>query len=91
MCPANAELEAGDPEEPVDFLCRVAHLRAAALGLEVAPHGACEYCPGGERRAEIERMHAELPGLVERIGRGPAPGPRGPRLPVLGGGGAGRA
>jgi len=91
MCPANAELEAGDPEEPVDFLCRVAHLRAAALGLEVAPHGVCEYCPGGERRAEIEQMRAELPSLVERIGRGPAPAPGGPRLPVLGGGGGIRA
>jgi radical SAM protein with 4Fe4S-binding SPASM domain len=31
MCPANGELENGDPEEPVDFLCRVAHLRAKAF------------------------------------------------------------
>jgi radical SAM protein with 4Fe4S-binding SPASM domain len=44
MCPANGELEAGDPETPVDFLCRVAHLRAAALQLPVPAHGACEYC-----------------------------------------------
>jgi len=44
MCPANGELEKGDPEEPVDFLCRVAHLRAHALGLTVPPHGDCEYC-----------------------------------------------
>ncbi len=44
MCPANGELENRDPEEPVDFLCRVAHLRANDLGLTVPPHGDCEYC-----------------------------------------------
>ena len=44
MCPANGELENKDPEEPVDFLCRVAHLRANELGLAVPPHGDCEYC-----------------------------------------------
>jgi radical SAM protein with 4Fe4S-binding SPASM domain len=44
MCPANGELENKDPEEPVDFLCRVAHLRAHELGLTVPPHGECEYC-----------------------------------------------
>jgi radical SAM protein with 4Fe4S-binding SPASM domain len=47
MCPANGELENGDPEEPVDFLCQVAHLRAYALGIPVPPHGDCEYCEGG--------------------------------------------
>jgi len=44
MCPASAQLENGDPEEPVDFLCQVAHLRANALGIKVKPHGECEYC-----------------------------------------------
>jgi radical SAM protein with 4Fe4S-binding SPASM domain len=44
MCPANAELEEGDPESPVDFLCRVAHLRSQALGLPVPSHGDCDYC-----------------------------------------------
>jgi radical SAM protein with 4Fe4S-binding SPASM domain len=44
MCPAYGELENRDPEEPVDFLCQVAHLRAHALGLTVPPHGDCEYC-----------------------------------------------
>jgi len=44
MCPANGELENRDPEEPVDFLCQVAHLRAKALGITVKPHGECEYC-----------------------------------------------
>jgi radical SAM protein with 4Fe4S-binding SPASM domain len=47
MCPANGELENGDPESPVDFLCRVAHMRAYAFDLPVAPHGDCEYCAGG--------------------------------------------
>jgi radical SAM protein with 4Fe4S-binding SPASM domain len=44
MCPANAQLENRDGEEPVDFLCQVAHLRAKALGIPVKPHGECEYC-----------------------------------------------
>ena len=44
MCPANGELENKDPEEPVDFFCRVAHLRSYELGLTVPPHGDCEYC-----------------------------------------------
>ncbi len=39
MCPANGELENGDHESPVDFLCEVAHLRAMALGFEVPEHG----------------------------------------------------
>jgi radical SAM protein with 4Fe4S-binding SPASM domain len=53
MCPANGELENGDPESPVDFLCHVAHLRAHALEIPVPPHGACEYCEGGSSRAEL--------------------------------------
>jgi len=44
MCPANGELEAGDPETPVDFLCQVAHLRAKAFAVDVPAHGDCEYC-----------------------------------------------
>ena len=47
MCPANGELENGDPEAPVDWLCQVAHLRAHSLELPVPTHGDCEYCPGG--------------------------------------------
>jgi hypothetical protein len=48
MCPANGELENGDAESPVDFLCEVAHLRAMALGFEVPAHGKCEFCPEGK-------------------------------------------
>jgi radical SAM protein with 4Fe4S-binding SPASM domain len=44
MCPANGELENQDPEAPIDFFCRVAHLRAKALGFSVPAHGECEYC-----------------------------------------------
>jgi len=53
MCPANGELECGDPQQPVDFLCRVAHLRAQALGIPLAPHPDCAYCPGGKSYGEM--------------------------------------
>lgn len=53
MCPANGELENGDPESPVEFLCEVAHLRAIVLGFEIPPHGNCEFCFGGERHAAL--------------------------------------
>ena len=55
MCPANGELENGDPEEPVDFLCQVAHLRAYGLDIGVPAHGECEYCEGGARYEEIRQ------------------------------------
>ena len=47
MCPANGELENGDRESPVAFLCHVAHLRAAVIGSKVHAHGDCEFCEGG--------------------------------------------
>jgi radical SAM protein with 4Fe4S-binding SPASM domain len=47
MCPANGELENGDRESPVEFLCHVAHLRAAVIGIETPAHGDCEFCAGG--------------------------------------------
>jgi len=53
MCPANAELEEGDPESPVDFLCHVAHLRAEALEIPVPAHGDCEYCAGGSAHTAL--------------------------------------
>jgi radical SAM protein with 4Fe4S-binding SPASM domain len=53
MCPANGELENGDPESPVSFLCQTAHLRAYAFGFEVPEHGDCECCKGGVYRAEL--------------------------------------
>jgi radical SAM protein with 4Fe4S-binding SPASM domain len=44
MCPANGTLENNDAEEPVDFLCHVAHVRAKALGISMASHPLCHYC-----------------------------------------------
>jgi len=60
MCPANGVLECGDAEEPVDFLCQVAHLRAYVFGIPIPPHGGCQYCPGG-------RMHNEMMQSVEKL------------------------
>jgi radical SAM protein with 4Fe4S-binding SPASM domain len=58
MCPANGEMENGDRESPVEFLCNVAHLRAAAIGVEVPAHGECEFCAGGrEHEALLESAH----------------------------------
>jgi len=71
MCPANGELEAGDAEEPVDFLCQVAHLRAFALGIEVPEHGDCSCCAGGEHHAPLlesaERIHKDSAVLTNVI------------------------
>ncbi len=53
MCPANGELENGDPESPVDFLCQVAHLRAYALGGDVPSHGQCPNCAGGRNYSAL--------------------------------------
>ena len=60
MCPANGELECGDPRRPVDFLCRVAHLRAHVFEIPIPPHGRCEYCPGGVRHEEVKLSAARL-------------------------------
>lgn len=62
MCAANGELEGGDAEKPVDFLCQVAHLRAFALGIQVPEHGGCDCCAGGGQ-------HAALLDSAERINR----------------------
>ena len=53
MCPANGELENGDRESPVAFLCNVAHLRAAALGAVIPAHGDCEFCSGGSEHEAL--------------------------------------
>jgi radical SAM protein with 4Fe4S-binding SPASM domain len=60
MCPANGELENGDPEAPVDWLCRTAHLRAMALDITVMPHGPCEYCEGGVAHPALAESAARL-------------------------------
>jgi len=68
MCAANGELENGDAESPVDFLCQVAHLRAETLDIPVPAHGDCEYCVGGERHDVVrEAAEALKSGEAERI------------------------
>jgi radical SAM protein with 4Fe4S-binding SPASM domain len=69
MCPANGELEGGDAEKPVDFLCQVAHLRAFALEIEVPEHGDCGCCAGGKH-------HAALQEAAERINKDAVTFPR---------------
>jgi radical SAM protein with 4Fe4S-binding SPASM domain len=63
MCPANGELENGDAESPVEFLCQVAHLRAYALGSTVPEHGECPNCAPGEQQDALhesaERIQAQ--------------------------------
>ena len=54
MCPAYGELESGDAEQPVEFLCEVAHLRAAVVGIEVPEHGDCAFCVNGTRHGDIK-------------------------------------
>jgi len=53
MCPANGELENGDRESPVAFLCNVAHLRAEVIGSDVPAHGDCEFCAGGSEHEAL--------------------------------------
>ena len=69
MCPAMGELENGDPEAPVDFLCRVAHMRAYAFDLPVVPHGSCEYL---RRRRRVRRNDGfGRQAQTDRAGRAP--------------------
>jgi radical SAM protein with 4Fe4S-binding SPASM domain len=60
MCPANGEMDSGDPENPVDFFCQVAHLRAEVCGHRPPPHGDCEYCEGGSGHARLLESAARL-------------------------------
>jgi len=62
MCAAQGELENGDPESPVEFLCEVAHLRAMALGFEVPRHGDCDCCNGSERHEVLRASAARIAG-----------------------------
>lgn len=75
MCAANAELENGDAEAPVDFLCHTAHLRAHTLGWNVPAHGTCEYCEGPG--------YAKVREEADRLLAGQSPRPRPAMLPVL--------
>lgn len=55
MCAANGELENGDAESPVDFLCQVAHLRAYTLGVDAPEHGDCSCCASGVHHEDLKR------------------------------------
>jgi len=92
MCPANGELENGDAEAPVDFLCQVAHLRAFSLGLIVPEHGDCACCPGGEQHAQLTQSAERLKNKVTEFQATAHIPSSSPLLPVLdsrGGCGAG--
>jgi radical SAM protein with 4Fe4S-binding SPASM domain len=60
MCPANGELENGDAESPVEFLCQVAHLRAYTLGLDVPEHGDCPCCADGKHHGSLKASAQRL-------------------------------
>jgi radical SAM protein with 4Fe4S-binding SPASM domain len=62
MCPANGEMENGDQESPVEFLCHVAHLRAAAVGAEIPAHGECEFCVGGPQHDDMMESARRIAG-----------------------------
>jgi radical SAM protein with 4Fe4S-binding SPASM domain len=63
MCPVNAEMENDDPETPVDYFCRIAHLRAYALNIPISPHGRCDYCKNGN---DYQRLMDEAAVLRSR-------------------------
>jgi radical SAM protein with 4Fe4S-binding SPASM domain len=81
MCPANGELENGDAESPVEFLCEVAHLRAMALGYEVPEHGDCSFCKGGEHFASAKEAARRI--ATKEINVGEWVGPQQVLLPIL--------
>ena len=83
MCPANGELENGDPESPVEFLCQVAHLRAYALGYEVPEHGKCTCCDGGAHHAGLLAAAERLRNLRPEASHGLESPPTRPLLNVL--------
>jgi radical SAM protein with 4Fe4S-binding SPASM domain len=60
MCPANGELENGDKESPVEFLCQVAHLRAMVVGATVPAHGECQFCSEGVDYEDIEESRRRI-------------------------------
>ena len=70
-CAATGELESGDAEAPVDFMCRVAHLRAEVFGVDMPSHGDCEYCPGARDRNVIlemvEKVHSRSGAEVAEV------------------------
>ncbi|PYX68114.1 MAG: hypothetical protein DMG78_26100 [Acidobacteria bacterium] len=62
MCPANGEMENGDRESPVEFLCHVAHLRAAVIGVDVPKHGDCDFCADGCEHEAVKESARRIVG-----------------------------
>ena len=83
MCPANGELENGDPEGPVDFLCRSAHMRAHALNLPVRPHGNCEYCEGGAGYEQLMESVVRLRTVASMVDITASEQPKSAFLPMM--------
>ncbi len=86
MCAANGELENGDAESPVEFLCQVAHLRAFSIGLEVPRHGDCPCCAGGIHHPELVQSAQRLKKNAEDFKRIAPIRSSSSLLPVLGSG-----
>lgn len=81
-CAAVNELETGDKETPIDFACRVNHLRAYLLEIPLKPNPLCEYRPGSERYAELQASVAALRQRAAELGVAlPVPSRR--SLPVI--------
>jgi radical SAM protein with 4Fe4S-binding SPASM domain len=72
-CAAVSELENGNAETPVDFMCEVAHLRAVALGCEVPEHGDCEFCREGEQRQAMLEAAARIASHENNVAAWAAP------------------
>ncbi len=53
-CPAKSELENGHLELPVEHICHSTHLRAYVAGIEMLPHGDCDFCPGGSHYQQLQ-------------------------------------
>lgn len=68
-CPVHAEMETGNPEDAVAYMCEIAHLRAGVLGFEVPPHGSCAFCPGGSRYEQVEHEARRLRELRHELDR----------------------
>jgi radical SAM protein with 4Fe4S-binding SPASM domain len=88
MCPANGELENGDAESPVEFLCQVAHLRAYTLGLQVPEHGDCPCCSGGIHHDQLNKSAQRLQQQALTAENNPSMFSVSSILPVLGSSGA---
>jgi hypothetical protein len=55
-------MENGDRESPVEFLCHVAHLRAAVIGVHVPKHGDCDFCADGCEHEAVKESARRIVG-----------------------------